>query len=209
MAEKDTKISQKMDTAVVPEEIAGEDKTMAMLEKAEELPIPVVLTRNEEREARREEDKRNALASWVPKTELGRAVKSGKEKDIDKILDSGKKILEPQIIDILIHPESDLLLVGQAKGKFGGGKRRAWRQTQKKTMEGNVSTFSSMAVVGDRNGHIGIGIGKAKEMPIVFEGKIVPRMILPLCLSYDHRLIDGADTARFMKDLVEALEHIT
>ncbi len=54
-----------------------------------------------------------------------------------------------------------------------------------------------------------LGIGKAKEMPIVFEGKIVPRMILPLCLSYDHRLIDGADTARFMKDLVEALEHIT
>jgi small subunit ribosomal protein S5 len=59
--------------------------------------------------------------------------------------------------------QSDLILIGQAKGKFGGGKRRAWRQTQKKTQEGNVLSFSSMAVIGDRNGHIGIGYGKAKE----------------------------------------------
>jgi len=51
-----------------------------------------------------------------------------------------------------------------------------------------------------------LGIGKAKEMPRIFEGKIVPRTILPLALSYDHRLIDGADTARFMKDFVEILE---
>ena len=58
---------------------------------------------------------------------------------------------------------NDLLLIGQAKGKFGGGKRRAWRQTQKKTKEGNVLTFSAMAVVGDRKGHIGLGYGKAKE----------------------------------------------
>ena len=56
-----------------------------------------------------------------------------------------------------------MLLVGQAKGKFGGGKRRAWRQTQKKTQEGNIITFSTMVAVGDKNGHVGIGYGKAKE----------------------------------------------
>jgi small subunit ribosomal protein S5 len=59
--------------------------------------------------------------------------------------------------------ESDLLLIGQSKGKFGGGKRRAWKQTQRKTMEGNVPTFSSAVIVGDRNGHIGVGFGRAKE----------------------------------------------
>ena len=59
--------------------------------------------------------------------------------------------------------ESELLLIGQAKGKFGGGKRRSWRQTQRKTKEGNVITFSAMAVVGDKNGHVGIGYGRAKE----------------------------------------------
>ena len=53
--------------------------------------------------------------------------------------------------------------IGQAKGKFGGGKRRAWRQTQRKTKEGNVPTFSTIAVVGDENGHIGIGTGKSME----------------------------------------------
>ena len=74
-----------------------------------------------------------------------------------------KKIMEPEIVDLLIKLETDLLLIGQAKGKFGGGKRRAWRQTQKKTMEGNVVSFSCMAVVGDKKGHIGIGSGKAKE----------------------------------------------
>ncbi len=112
---------------------------------------------NEKREAK------ERLASWVPKTQIGRDVKSGKEKDIDNILKSRKKILEPEIVDLLINLGSDLLSIGQAKGKFGGGKRRAWRQTQKKTMEGNVLTFSAMAVVGDKKGHVGIGFGKSKE----------------------------------------------
>ena len=86
-----------------------------------------------------------------------------KEKNINSVLSSGRKILEAEIVDSLLHLESDLLLIGQAKGKFGGGKRRAWRQTQRKTMEGNVVTFSCMAVVGDRKSHVGIGYGKAKE----------------------------------------------
>ena len=87
------------------------------------------------------------LSSWTPKTELGKAVKDGKEKDIDKILEKSKKILESEIVDYLLDLESELLLIGQAKGKFGGGKRRAWRQTQKKTMEGNVITFSTMLLL--------------------------------------------------------------
>ncbi|MEM4259484.1 MAG: 30S ribosomal protein S5 [Candidatus Pacearchaeota archaeon] len=143
-----------------PEEVAKIEKIISKEEK-EELPIPI--SKKEERAAIEAEKQKEALAAWVPKTALGRLVKSGKEKDIDKILKEHKKILEPEIVDTLLNLKSDLLLVGQAKGKFGGGKRRAWRQTQKKTMEGNVTSFSSMAVVGDENGHVGIGIGKAKE----------------------------------------------
>jgi len=59
--------------------------------------------------------------------------------------------------------KSDLISIGQSKGKFGGGKRRAWRQTQRKTEEGNVPTFSAMAIVGDGNGHIGYGYGNSME----------------------------------------------
>jgi len=101
--------------------------------------------------------------SWSPKTKLGKEVKEGKIKNIDEIIDSGRKILEDKIVDSLINVKTDLSSVGQSKGKFGGGKRRAWRQTQKKTKEGNIPNFSAFAIVGDENGHIGIGAGKAKE----------------------------------------------
>ena len=103
------------------------------------------------------------LANWKTKTKLGEEVRSGKVKNIDEILDAGKKILEAEIVDKLLKVKSDLISVGQSKGKFGGGKRRAWRQTQRKTKEGNIPTFSTMAVVGDENGHVGIGTGQSKE----------------------------------------------
>jgi len=41
----------------------------------------------------------------------------------------------------------------------------------------------------------------------VREKKIEPRLLLPLGLSYDHRVIDGANAARFIVDLVQALEN--
>jgi small subunit ribosomal protein S5 len=103
------------------------------------------------------------LGSWVPQTKLGHLVKEGKIKSLDEILDKGMKILESEVVDTLTKVSDDLLFAGQAKGKFGGGKRRAWRQAQKKTKEGNVITFSSLVVIGDRNGHVGLGMGKAKE----------------------------------------------
>lgn len=108
-------------------------------------------------------DDKEDLSQWVPKTKLGRQVKKEEIKNIDEILDSGRVILEEQIVDSLLDIKSDLISIGQAKGKFGGGKRRAWRQTQRKTKEGNVPTFSTMAVVGDGNGHIGIGEGRSSE----------------------------------------------
>ena len=112
---------------------------------------------------KRIELEREALAAWEPKTKLGQEVKDGKIKNIDEILSDKRKILEPEIVDLLIKVQSDLISIGQAKGKFGGGKRRAWRQTQRKTNEGNVPTFSTLAVIGDENGHVGVGEGKAKE----------------------------------------------
>lgn len=161
MAEKLLVNKPKELVEATPEELAKIEAAIPAAEK-EQLPISIT-RRREERAAMEEERQREALAAWVPKTELGKLVKAGKIKDIDEILSKHKKIVEAEIVDLLIHPESDLLSIGQSKGKFGGGKRRAWRQTQKKTMEGNVTSFSCMAVVGDKNGHVGIGMGKAKE----------------------------------------------
>jgi small subunit ribosomal protein S5 len=103
------------------------------------------------------------LDAWKPKTALGLAVKNKEVTDIDDILGRGQRILETEIVDSLIKIEAEFLLVGQAKGKFGGGQRRMFKSTQKKTMEGNKPKFSTVAAVGDRNGHIGIGLGGSKE----------------------------------------------
>ena len=118
----------------------------------------------EDREAKEKSRKENLIASWIPRTQIGKKVKSGEIKDIDEILDSGKKILEAEIIDVLFpNLEYKLITVGQSKGKFGGGKRSIWKQTQKKTKEGNKPKFSTVAVVGNGDGYVGIGHGKSKE----------------------------------------------
>ena len=101
---------------------------------------------------------------WQPRTEIGRKVKSRQITNIDEILDEGQAILEPEIVDMLLPDlQADLLLIGQSKGKFGGGSRRVFRQTQKKTKEGNKPKFATYAVIGNEDGYVGLGFGKAKE----------------------------------------------
>ncbi len=53
-----------------------------------------------------------------------------------------------------------------------------------------------------------LGITKAQLMPVCRDNAIVTRLMVPLALSYDHRVIDGADAARFMVFLREALSDI-
>ncbi len=104
------------------------------------------------------------VEGWNPKTAVGKKVKSGEIKDIDQILNYGIPILEEQIVDILMpNLQSELLMIGQSKGKFGGGSKRIFKQTQKKTPEGNKPSFACMAVVGNSDGYVGIGYGKSKD----------------------------------------------
>ncbi|MCZ6778283.1 MAG: 2-oxo acid dehydrogenase subunit E2 [Acidobacteria bacterium] len=51
-----------------------------------------------------------------------------------------------------------------------------------------------------------LGVGRATQQAIYQDGSFEPRLILPLSISYDHRLIDGADAARFLRWIAEALE---
>jgi pyruvate dehydrogenase E2 component (dihydrolipoamide acetyltransferase) len=48
-----------------------------------------------------------------------------------------------------------------------------------------------------------LGMARSSWQPVVRDGKIEPRLLLPLCLTYDHRVIDGADGARFTSRLVQ------
>lgn len=152
-----------------------EEKTTKEKTEDEESPEEDIKIEVEEKEVMKEVPKEEEIgtkiskstfdiAGWNPKTSLGKSVKAGTTTNIDEILDNGKKMLEAQIIDVLLPElESDLLLVGQSRGKFGGGQRRVFKQTQKKTREGNKPKFSTFAVVGNGNGYVGLGHGKSKE----------------------------------------------
>lgn len=104
------------------------------------------------------------IDDWKPKTELGKKVKNREITNLGEILDQGYRVLEPEIIDVLLpNITSELLEIGRSKGKFGGGKGSIWKQTQKKTSEGSRIKFSAFAVVGNRDGYVGVGFGNSKE----------------------------------------------
>ena len=81
-------------------------------------------------------------------------------------------------------------------------------------MEGGVFTITNLGGIGGTNfspivnsPEVAIlGISRARLEPVVLDGQVAPRLILPLSLSYDHRLIDGADAARFLRWVAAALE---
>lgn len=52
-----------------------------------------------------------------------------------------------------------------------------------------------------------LGVARARPEPVVRDGQIVPRLLLPLSLTFDHRVADGADGARFASAIVRRLEH--
>jgi len=80
-------------------------------------------------------------------------------------------------------------------------------------MKGGTFTISNQGAIGGAHftpivnlPEVAIlGLGKGALKPAVVNGKIEPRLLLPLTLSYDHRVIDGGTAARFTVDLVDAL----
>ncbi len=51
-----------------------------------------------------------------------------------------------------------------------------------------------------------LGMSRSGQEAVYIDGRFQPRLLLPLSLSYDHRLIDGADAARFLRFVIELLE---
>ena len=52
-----------------------------------------------------------------------------------------------------------------------------------------------------------LGLARSRLQPVYRDGQFIPRLLLPLSLSYDHRVIDGAEAARFTRRLAELLEN--
>jgi pyruvate dehydrogenase E2 component (dihydrolipoamide acetyltransferase) len=53
-----------------------------------------------------------------------------------------------------------------------------------------------------------LGVAKSSQKPVYEKGAFIPRLMLPLCLSYDHRVIDGAEAARFIVFLSKTLSDV-
>ncbi|MGC1650806.1 MAG: dihydrolipoyllysine-residue acetyltransferase [Candidatus Sulfotelmatobacter sp.] len=81
-------------------------------------------------------------------------------------------------------------------------------------MEGGTFTITNLGGIGGigftpivNHPEVAIlGLSRSRMEPEWIHGKFEPRLILPLSLSYDHRLIDGADAARFLRWISEAFE---
>lgn len=160
----------KKKTEVAKEEIPEKTEDIqeeALIEKPKEgLATELGEVKELEEEIVEEVKKKEAFEkeAWKPRTSLGIKVKNGEIKNIDHVLDKRIKILEPEIVNALLpNLTTDLLMIGQSKGKFGGGQKRVFKQTQKKTAEGNKPKFATFAVVGNEDGYVGIGYGKSKE----------------------------------------------
>ncbi len=107
------------------------------------------------------EEKKQA---WQPRTKLGKLVLEGKIKSLDEILEKGYKIKEPEIVDYLEpNLKIELVLIGKGGTKGGAKKRIAVKRSVKVTASGRRVKYSVMVIVGNENGIVGIGRGKAKD----------------------------------------------
>jgi len=124
-------------------------------------------------------------------------------------VDTERGLLVPVIRDVdrkplfdVVHELSDLAV--RARGK----------KLKPDEMQGGTFTVSNLGGLGTT--HFSpivnwpevaiLGVGRAEVQAVMDQGQFQPRLILPLSVSYDHRLIDGANAARFLRWIAEALE---
>ena len=91
------------------------------------------------------------------------------------------------------------------------------RKVSLEELQGGTFTISNQGSIGGSHftpiiyapqvAILGVGQGQAK--PVAIEGKIAIRTLLPLCLAYDHRVLDGADAVRFLREIITGLENFS
>ena len=120
----------------------------------------------------------------------------------------------PNGLVVPVIPNADQLgifeiarILGEMSEKARAGKLKA------KEMQGGTFTISSLGGIGGtaftpiiNAPEVAIlGVSKSSQKPLYERGGFIPRLMLPLSLSYDHRVIDGAEAARFIVFLAKAL----
>jgi pyruvate dehydrogenase E2 component (dihydrolipoamide acetyltransferase) len=105
-------------------------------------------------------------------------------------------------------------LLALSKELSGLAARTRERKVSLEELQGGCFTISNQGGIG--GGHFTpmvnrpevaiLGMGRGALKPVVREGRIEPRLLLPLALAYDHRVIDGGAAVRFMLELVRGFE---
>src|SRR5882724_10298540 len=124
-------------------------------------------------------------------------------------VDTEAGLIVPVIRDV---DKKDLLTLSKELEDLA--KKARERKVSGEELKGGTFTISNQGGIG--GGHFTpivnkpevaiLGLGRGAVKAVVWNDKIEPRLMLPLALSYDHRVIDGAAAARFMVDLVKAFE---
>ena len=124
-------------------------------------------------------------------------------------VDTERGLLVPVIRDV---DRKDIFELAVQLDELAGRTREG--RADLKELQGGTFTVTNLGSIGGTSftpivnfPEVAIlGMGRSRQEPVVHDGRIEPRLIMPICLSYDHRVVDGADGARFTRHLVESLE---
>lgn len=125
-------------------------------------------------------------------------------------VDTKQGLIVPVLRDI---DKKDLFQISVELAQLAEKARQ--RKLSMDEMQGGTFTVSNLGSIGgshftpivNRPEVAILGLGRGVLKPVVKNGKVEVRSIIPVCLSYDHRVIDGADGARFIQSLVQLFEN--
>jgi pyruvate dehydrogenase E2 component (dihydrolipoamide acetyltransferase) len=124
-------------------------------------------------------------------------------------VDTPRGLVVPVIRDI------DQMGIAQIAREVGSLARRARdAQFAIEELRGGTFTISNLGAVGGTYStpiinHPEVAIlllGRSRWMPVMRDGSMTPRLMMPLSLSYDHRLVDGAAAGRFLNEVIDLLQ---
>jgi pyruvate dehydrogenase E2 component (dihydrolipoamide acetyltransferase) len=125
-------------------------------------------------------------------------------------VDTEQGLIVPVLRDV---DKKDLLTLSTEMNEIATKTRD--RKISLEELQGGTFTISNQGGIG--GGHFTpivnrpetaiLGLGRGALKAVVRDGKIEPRLMLPMALSYDHRVIDGGAAVRFMLDLVKGFEN--
>ena len=129
--------------------------------------------------------------------------------NIGVAVDTDRGLLVPVIRDV---DQKDIFQIADEIGHAAEKARN--RKLSLDDMQGGSITISNLGSLGGGAftpivnwPEVAIlGVARARMEPVYADGEFVPRFLMPLTLSYDHRVIDGADGARILRWIVEAIE---